>query len=489
MGFKTFFAMQEARRNPEQNPKIPAINTLKDVFDKNYEGATPKEVLDDLHSDLYFVSMTAVDKLGINPTSKYDTPLGIYSYPLSYVLHRVESKMADLSSGTPTLASLPFAGKQPYVNLFKTDYNRNIVCLNSQDFDSISFQHYTRKIGSFLARWRIETLEKQFSKTLSDANREVYWKNSVDMIEELANKSEHRARIPNWGGRFWYVTMMVADFMATAARKEDKPKSFDSIVKGKVKGASLMWNKLFREIGIDACVDYGDGIIHGSEMTQAVFFSVEPIEIVDRIQNKDYISGGNNPSVAHKINQATQADFYTAFLRQDEHQFRKAYKLYASVFKRTPEEPDPVNPGLYREFSPLYNAFMKSIRSLEINDNAEEIAIMGKFFTDMTKKPLNVKFVTRLCKVTPHIYGGLLDYVPRKDAYEILDICFETFLRAYNAMLQKKLADKYEFDFDYVMKTQTFMGYLKMNNITSKEQLTKLANQLVPEPDSEFETL
>lgn len=49
----------------------------------------------------------------------------------------------------------------------------------------------------------------------------------------------------------------------------------------------VAWNKLFRLIGIDGAVDTGGvGIIHGSEPTQAVFFSVNSVKNVKRYYNK-----------------------------------------------------------------------------------------------------------------------------------------------------------------------------------------------------------
>ena len=49
------------------------------------------------------VTFTKIDKVGINPTSKHDTPLGIYLYPIDYV---IENKM-----------DVPFAGREPYINV------------------------------------------------------------------------------------------------------------------------------------------------------------------------------------------------------------------------------------------------------------------------------------------------------------------------------------------------------------------------------------
>ena len=47
-------------------------------------------------------------KVGINPKSKYNTPNGIYSYPLTTKIYR------DMSRG-----ELPFAQNQPYFSIFK----------------------------------------------------------------------------------------------------------------------------------------------------------------------------------------------------------------------------------------------------------------------------------------------------------------------------------------------------------------------------------
>ncbi|MEI7488797.1 MAG: hypothetical protein WCJ72_15595, partial [Chryseobacterium sp.] len=49
------------------------------------------------------VTFTKIDKVGINPTSGYDTPLGIYLYPLNYVIERQ--------------LYMPFAGNKPYFNV------------------------------------------------------------------------------------------------------------------------------------------------------------------------------------------------------------------------------------------------------------------------------------------------------------------------------------------------------------------------------------
>ena len=48
-----------------------------------------------------FVSFTTVDKLGINPQSHYDTPLGIYSYPAEFIVDNIGdyTSMKDWKKG------------------------------------------------------------------------------------------------------------------------------------------------------------------------------------------------------------------------------------------------------------------------------------------------------------------------------------------------------------------------------------------------------
>ncbi len=380
MQFKDF--INEARRNPDQNPKIPVVDQLKKIFKDNYEYDDPKDVVREGHDDLYFVSMTKVDKLGINPTSKYNTPLGIYAYPLSYVLYQVE--LRNDSEGTETLKSLPFAGASPFANVFKTDYNRNLVCLNKENFDSVTFNHYVRKVGNFLARFRIEQMEKRFGDKMDDEKREIYWKNSVDMVEEWADKSEGSARVQTWGGRFWYVTMRAADMMAMSSGKEQK--------EGKVAPDSLLWNKLFREIGIDGVVDYGEGIIHGAEPTQAVFFSKEPIEVVARFDNKDY-----KPSDAMAAKILGQANEYVVvgLLYDDQKKAERGANLFRSFFKKDlGEQFKSSGFSIMRNFGFIYNVIGTLLN--KVYEEAVTSPKQSKKAVDLIQKAMGLANIKQL---------------------------------------------------------------------------------------------
>ena len=97
---------QEARRNPDRNKRISAYDALKPYKDD---------------PDMY-ITFTEIDKLGINPKSEFNTPIGIYCYPLKeiWVEYDIESKE---SIGKV----VPFAGKHPYIWLIEKKNNTNFI--------------------------------------------------------------------------------------------------------------------------------------------------------------------------------------------------------------------------------------------------------------------------------------------------------------------------------------------------------------------------
>ena len=244
----------EKRSNAEMNEKVPVnfsiINRVSRTRDKV---SWVKNV---------FVSFTMLDKLGINPKSRYNTPLGIYAYPGEYVW----GKIGDSDSMT----KLPFAGNQPYVNLFSV--NGNIVNLTRM-YDETADEYYS-KLPAI-----ISAIRPKFK------NREEFLKQTIEDSYEYSRKKTA-------GGRFWYVTYRLSNIL------------------GENNKAPIIWNKIFRMLGIDGCIDEGDGIIHPSEPTQAVFFSKSIIYDVERVLNKysgenivkSKVTADNHRTLAAEIN-------------------------------------------------------------------------------------------------------------------------------------------------------------------------------------------
>lgn len=246
MDIEHILQLLEARKNPEKNPKVSAFKKIEQrINDAPSNRSSSDSVFGDNKN--LFVSFTKIDKLGINPTSDFETPLGIYSYPASYVYNMSRRYSEDLSL-------LPYAGSNPYVNIFEA--SGNIIDLNNMTSDD-AHKYYEK-----MSKWALENRNQ--------SNDESEWKRIVDEIEKEIQFAPTNANHPDIiGGKFWYVSMRVAH--------EFKKKSS----KGPV-----AWNKLFRYMGIDGCIDDGTGIIHSFEPNQAVFFSKSAIKNNERVYNK-----------------------------------------------------------------------------------------------------------------------------------------------------------------------------------------------------------
>lgn len=227
--------VNEARKNPEKNPKVSVNSAIEKWVNvtSDHAGSTMWRNV--------FVSFTDLEKLGINPKSKYNTPLGIYSYPAEYILETTEKLMP--------MTVLPFAGDSPWANIFKS--KGNIIPLDT--------------MPEFLCEVYYDKLRPYKPKGIMN----LYQRNS-DIIDELIREGETAALKSNLpGGIFWYVTMECAKIIAKQMQIE----------------VSLAWNWLFRKIEIDGFTDTA-GIIHENEPTQAVFFSTKSVELLERVANK-----------------------------------------------------------------------------------------------------------------------------------------------------------------------------------------------------------
>jgi len=236
----------EARKNPELNPKVSVNQYIDRAFD------SAKRLFGSDMSNL-FVSFTAIPKLGINPQSTYNTPLGIYSYPGDYISYRIGSDKP--------MENLPFAGEQPYAVLFSARGNNIVLNTYSPIEERLCYgklRDYARKLPD--PKKQLIQMSKYGGKT---------WIEIVDNLVVAARSEAKQSNIS--GGRLWYVTYILSEYLGTEYGR--KP--------------PIVWNELFRRVlDIDGCIDTGAGIIHPSEPTQAVFFSLPRLRILDIVYNK-----------------------------------------------------------------------------------------------------------------------------------------------------------------------------------------------------------
>lgn len=177
-----------------------------------------------------FISFVEERKIGINPKSRFDTPLGIYAYPLKEIWE-------DLIQN-----SIPFASDRPFVYLLKC------VDSNVQEISEYTPQQYTNDL---------ESLKRKYSE---------YFQQKKMVFEEKIEFWEATANIQTPAGHLWNITRNLA------------------ILSGK--RSSVIWNSILRDLGYAGFTDKkGVGLIHGYEPIQAVFFSIKPITSVGIFDN------------------------------------------------------------------------------------------------------------------------------------------------------------------------------------------------------------
>lgn len=179
--------------------------------------------LDDVEK--YYISFVAIDKIGINPQTPYDTPMGVYTYPLRYVLEE---------------EYVPFRG-DPDSNKIKI-----LKRVSEKGLTPDATEEDVKKCEKFLKeKYEIDDTE----------------------IEEFTKNSRKKTAF----GIIWNLTRRSA-MQINKERNRDKttlPKSIS------------LWTKMFLELGYEYAEDNGAGIIHPGEKTQAVFFTPKSYKAVD----------------------------------------------------------------------------------------------------------------------------------------------------------------------------------------------------------------
>jgi len=186
--------------------------------------------------DNLFVTFVYQDKVGINPKSIYDTPIGVYTYPLDFIYDEED---------------VPFRGDQK-PNKIKVLKQLSNKILSNELGDS----EYERQIK------KIENIVEE-----SDKYSYTFKKG----LKEYIKRWEDAARKQTNFGSLWNVTRMITmDFYANKNSKDTGP----------TKNNPVVWTKLLIDLGYDLVIDYGTGTIHPSEPTQAVFLNPKSYKVV-----------------------------------------------------------------------------------------------------------------------------------------------------------------------------------------------------------------
>lgn len=175
----------------------------------------------------YYFTMTNLPKVGINPQSKYNTPIGVYTYPCT------AEYIERLISNT-----LPFQTHAPYVSILEDVKPHNKLLVSK------------KREGAITSR---DEFEELMAKAAS-----------------LSGKKEH-------------------DLKNAELKNKHKNANFDGQLFGFTYGISknlVKWATILRNLGFDSVYDSGSGIIHPSEPTQCVFLTPGSFKVIKMFETK-----------------------------------------------------------------------------------------------------------------------------------------------------------------------------------------------------------
>lgn len=213
-----------------------------------------------------YISYTAIGKLGINPNSVYNTPVGIYCYPLGNSDGLTEVLMNIKDSG---LTGVPYMGDSPNIYFFKAKNSGKGLII--RDYNEGNFQTDIEKLSNFLINKYPVMNEKVVKEIINDAKEE-----SLDRTS---------------AGYIWNITRHAA--LMIAGNKTIPPGLGEQTVNEyspsteNAKKSATVWTALLRKIlGYEYIDDSdGQGIIHRNEKTQAVFFNKAFVRVIKRYDN------------------------------------------------------------------------------------------------------------------------------------------------------------------------------------------------------------
>lgn len=239
--------LTEKRRNPEVNVKKTTLEELSkyeghnvfvsfvsDVGVRSHSGKLDFDDVDPNDREESGIQSrgrahnASGHKIGINPNSTFNTPNGIYCYPIDYVIALFKKKGSDFATYRPFIYVI-----EPTETLIVSD-------------------QYTQ-----------EMLDRDIQKI----------KEKYDIDDATMQKMLETSYLDSYGSSqgsiFWSLTRLVTRHLTNASDSPNK------------------WSAIFRMLGYGGFFDSkGQGIIHPNEPLQCVFFSKNAFRVVETIHNK-----------------------------------------------------------------------------------------------------------------------------------------------------------------------------------------------------------
>lgn len=234
--------LNERRSHPDKNIRLTPLAHLR--------------ALRESHGSELFVSFTMAFgkddqrsplgvKLGINPQSDFETPIGVYCYPIDVVIEHTEIEGFDDFLGTANGGlQAPFTGNEDWEKLWVFRISGNNILtpdLSKEDYK--------------LALAKLPLITGLDKETIDEAianGRQVSFASGFSVL----------------CCHLWFITRRLAKLTTTG----------NFITK---------WNYYLRSLGFTAVSDPGIGFIHNHEETQTVVLDPRVIKVIDIVNRHD----------------------------------------------------------------------------------------------------------------------------------------------------------------------------------------------------------
>lgn len=282
----------ESRKNPDLNPKISATAAVKPYQDD-------------------YITFTDINKVGINPSTTHDTPLGIYCYPVKYIWKQYNI--------TKSFSLLPFASNRKYVHVLRpkhlgreilvTEYSSSHLendlfklrhkyqpndarkqqiqklisgLIKQHNITVPGFDIFKQPINPLIFDFYADNI--QYNKVTQELKHLVKEYNNLLLnIDKIIDESKAKHKDPF--SVLWNTTRILGNY-GSESKMQYELQTDDDFVFNSMSAQN--WNKILRDLRITLITDPGKGIIHPNEPTQALFLSLNNIELINTFYNKDY---------------------------------------------------------------------------------------------------------------------------------------------------------------------------------------------------------
>ena len=185
LNFKDFNEQQLAEKRRSERV---GIAKTKELEFGHTAGKAYIQSLKEKGEDLgrYGITMTKLPKVGINPGSRYNTPIGVYFYPARYYLKRSE---------------LPFEHDANYINVIKFKDGAKILDLGVIEEEDL------------------DTLVSKLSK--------IY---PPEKVQQYYTESLTEAQVLTPAGAFWYITFKLSDNNSKTWNKIFRQLGYDIVI-------------------------------------------------------------------------------------------------------------------------------------------------------------------------------------------------------------------------------------------------------------------